>query len=229
MTASRGGLVGAVLAMVIGAYMFRHLVSYSRSAGWVLGSIIVLVLFMSLSQYGGLLTERVFGQSANIDASYATSGRTEIWLDLFTTMAQQPLTFITGYGWNVYWSMPFQFSPHNHYFALWFNLGLVGLVAGGYLLFGALSRARRASLVAAPDHRRQLIAFVVGGMAVCVAVFFVDLHDPWIWFWMYTGAAMRLALSAELQVASFPAPRHQPRGLERPRDAYGWEAVQGRR
>jgi hypothetical protein len=229
MTASRGGIVGFLFACAIGGWMYRNLISYSRVAGWALASLAVLVVVLSFSQYGGLLTERVFGQSANIDANYASSGRTEIWLDLFTVMAQQPLSFVTGYGWNVYWSMPFHFSPHNHYFALWFNLGLVGLISGCYLLFGAIARARRASLEATPELRRQLIAFVVGGIAVCGAIFFVDLHDPWIYFWMYTGAVTRLALCVVPQPAPQQERRVRVRSTDRPRDAYGWAGAQGRR
>ena len=99
----------------------------------------------------------------------------------------------------MYWSLPFQFSPHNHYLALWFNLGLVGLFSGCYLLFSAIGRARRASLRRQPPVRGQLIAFVLGAVAVCSAVFFVDLHKPWIYFWMYTGVVMRLALCVEPQ------------------------------
>ncbi len=197
MTASRGGIVGALLACVVGAYLYRHLVSYSRVAGWVLGSLAVFVIVISFSQYGGLLSERIFGQTANIDVTEATSGRSEIWLNMFLTMLRLPITFITGFGWDVYWSFPFRFSPHNHYFSLWFNLGLVGVIAGSYLLFGAIGRARRASLVADPAPRRQLIAFVIGATAVCGAVFFVELHDPWTYFWMYTGTVMRLALCIE--------------------------------
>ncbi len=228
MTASRGGIVGAVLACAIGAYLYRQLISYSRIAGWVLGSLVVLVVVLSFSQYGGLLTERVFGQTSSIDATEASSGRTEIWADLFGAMVQQPITFITGFGWNVYWSLPFHFSPHNHYFSLWFNLGLVGLFTGCYLLFSAIARARRASLVADEGIRRQLIAYVIGGIAVSGAVFFVELHDPWIFFWMYTGAVMRLVLC--VAPATVPAPALLPvrRQRTRPRDAYGWSAAQGR-
>ena len=229
MTASRGAMVGLVLACVIGGYLYRQLVSYSRIAGWVFMSLSVLLIFGIFSKYGGLLTERVFGQTTDIDATYASSGRTEIWLNLFATMVHQPLTFITGFGWNVYWAFPFRFSPHNHYFALWFNLGLVGLLSGGYLLFGSIARARRASLVAEPEVRRQLIAFVIGGIAVCGAVFFVDLHEPWMYFWMYTGVVMRLALCVVPQAASIPEPRRRPRSEERPRDGYGWAGAQGRR
>ena len=238
MTASRGAIVGAMLGCAVGAYMYRHLVSYSRIAGWVFASVVVLVVVLSFSQYGGLLTERVFGQTGNIDATEASSGRTEIWLNLFATMLQQPITFITGYGWDVYWSFPFRFSPHNHYFSLWFNLGLVGLVSGCYLLFSTVARARRASLVALPDERRQLIAFVIGGIAVCGAVFFVELHDPWNYFWMYAGTVMRLAMCVVPSRAMQPAPVRSEKRWRRTlptfahgmptRDGYGWSAPQGR-
>jgi len=230
MTASRGGLFGLVLACVIGGYMYRHLVSYSRIAGWALGGLMVLVVVMSFTKYGGLLTERVFGQTTSIDATEASSGRTEIWLNLFATMWQQPITFITGYGWEVYWSFPFRFSPHNHYFAQWFNLGLVGLFTSCYLLFSAIARARRAAVTAAPDVRRQLIAFVIGGIAVCGAVFFVELHDPWIYFWIYAGTVMRLALCAQTAASPALAPSHRARSRLRAwRDSYGWAAAPGRR
>jgi O-antigen ligase len=196
----------------------------------VFASVAALVVVMSFSQYGGLLTERVFGQTSNIDVTEASSGRSEIWLNLFATMAHMPITFITGYGWDVYWSFPFRFSPHNHYFSLWFNLGLVGLVAGGYLLFGAIGRARRASLVAEPALRRQLVAFVIGATSVCGAVFFVELHDPWIYFWMYTGVVMRLVTC----VKPVEAPASEPGLQRRPRrplvrDPYGWAGAPGRR
>lgn len=223
MTASRGGVVGIIIACAIGAYLYRHLVSYSRVAGWALASLAVVVVFLSLSSYGGLLTERVFGQTGNIDVTEASSGRSEIWWNLLGTMFTNPITFITGFGWNVYWSMPFRFSPHNHYLALWFNLGLIGLITGAYLLFSAVARARRASLVARPPARGQLVAFVIGGMAVCAAVFFVDLHDPWNYFWMYTGVVMRLAYVAQTAPATEPAETPVP--VRQPaRDPFGWTA-----
>jgi O-antigen ligase len=132
------------------------------------------------------------------------------------------MTFVTGFGWDVYWSMPFYFSPHNHYLALWFNLGLVGLVAGTYLLFSTIGRARRASREAQPPYRGQLIAFVLGAVGVCTAVFFVDLYKPWYYFWMYGGLVMRLVISVNEQPATVPrtapgAPLSSPR-----RDLYGW-------
>jgi O-antigen ligase len=194
-----------------------------------------MVVVLSLSQYGGLLTERVFGQTSNIDANEASSGRTEIWVNLFATMLQHPITFLTGYGWEVYWSFPFRFSPHNHYFSLWFNLGLVGLFSGSYLLFSSIGRAKRASMAAEPGARRQLVAYVIGVISVCGAVFFVELHDPWVYFWMYAGTVMRLAMCVQPVTAQVPAlePESDQRWRLRaahalPRDNYGW-AAQGRR
>jgi len=222
MTASRGGFVGLVIACATAAYLYRHLVSYSRVAGWVLGSLLVLVVFLSFSKYGGLLTERVFGQTSSIDATEASSGRTEIWAGLLATMFANPVTFITGFGWNVYWSMPFHFSPHNHYLALWFNLGLVGLFFGSYLLFSAIGRARRASLHALPPVRGQLIAFVLGTVGVATAVFFVDLHKPWFYFWMYGGLVMRLVLCVEQAPARESSTAPQVRRPTVRRDPYGW-------
>ena len=45
----------------------------------------------------------------------------------------------------------------------------------------------RAARACAPRRRLrgQLIAFVLGTVGVCTAVFFVDLHKPWFYFWMY--------------------------------------------
>jgi len=222
MTASRGGFVGLAMMGAVGAYLYRQHISYSRIAGWAFGALIVLVLIVSFSQYGNLLAERMIGISGSVDASTASSGRSDIWATLLASMFANPITFVTGYGWDVYWSMPFQYSPHNHYLALWFNLGLVGLFFGCYLLFSAIGRARRASLHAPPLLRGQLIAFVLGTVGVVTAVFFVDLHKPWFYFWMYAGVAMRMVICADQNPVAEAAPVPQLRRPVVRRDPYGW-------
>jgi O-antigen ligase len=221
-TASRGGFVGLAMAFATGAYLYRHLVSYSRAAAWALGILVLLVVVVAFSPYAGLLAERTIGEARSFDANSASSGRSEIWANLFAVMVEAPVTFITGYGWDVYWSMPFAFSPHNHYLALWFNLGLVGLLCGTYLLFSAIYRARRASEHAKRPYRGQLIAFVLGGVGVATAVFFVDLYAPWYYFWMYGGLMMRLSLC--VNEAPAPVPERAPRARlpTIQRDPYGW-------
>jgi O-antigen ligase len=222
MTASRGGFVGLAMALAVGAYLYRHLISYSRVAGWALGAMVLLVMFIALSPYGGLLAERMVGLSGVGDVEEVSSGRSQIWLDALRAMYEHPITFVTGFGWDVYFTMPFRFSPHNHYLGLWFGLGLPGLFFGAYLLLSAINRARRASEHAQPPYRGQLIAFVIGGVGVATAVFFVELHKAWFYFWMYGGLVMRLALSVNEQpvVARQRAPR--TRRPVKARDPYGW-------
>jgi O-antigen ligase len=222
MTASRGGFVGLAMALAVGAYLYRHLISYSRVAGWALGAMVLLVVFIALSPYGGLLAERMVGLSGSIDVDEASSGRSQIWLDALRAMYEYPVTFITGFGWDVYNTMPFRFSPHNHYLGLWFGLGLVGVFCGAYLLLSAIGRARRASEVAKPPYRGQLIAFVIGGVGVATAVFFVDLHKPWFYFWMYGGLVMRLALSVKEQPAAVAERAARSPRTSKGRDLYGW-------
>jgi hypothetical protein len=62
-------------------------------------------------------------------------------------------------------------------------------------------------------------------------VFFVELIDPWIYFWMYTGIVMRLVLCVQESPALAPVPVTERRAVRRalPRDAYGWSGAQGRR
>lgn len=221
-TASRGGFVGLAMMAATGAYLYRHLISYSRVAGWALGTLVVLVVVVALSPYGGLLAERMIGQTSSTDAFDASSGRSQIWVDLLRTMFENPVTFVTGYGWDVYWSMPFLFSPHNHYLQLWFNLGLVGLFFGTYLLFSAMARARRASAHAPRPYRGQLIAFVLATVGVCTAVFFVDLYKPFYYFWMYGGVVMRLVICMKAQTATATEKSLLIPEPETRRDSYGW-------
>jgi O-antigen ligase len=192
--------------------------------------LILLVLVVTFSSYGNLLAERMVG-AGSADAGTVSSGRSDIWATALAAMVAHPITFITGYGWDVYSSMPFQFATHNHYLYLWFNLGLVGLVGGSYLLFSGIGRARRASLQAAPPYRGQLIAFVLGGVGIATAVFFVNLHQPWYYFWMYAGVVMRLVLLVQRKPATVPVtsasdvPRRLPTSR---RDPYGWAQPQVR-
>jgi O-antigen ligase len=127
--------------------------------------------------------------------------------------------------------MALQYATHNHYLHLWFNLGLVGLACGTYLLFSGIGRARRASLQAAPPYRGQLIAFVLGGVGIATAVFFVDLHQPWYYFWMYAGVVMRLVLLVQRKPAKVPVTSASEVPLRLPtsrRDPYGWAQSQVR-
>lgn len=205
MTVSRGAFVGLLLAAIWGAWLYRHLLSARKVSAWITVAVVIATLALSVFQYAELLQERIFAQTGSIDLSDASSGRIDIWRGALERMFAAPLTLLTGFGWDVYWSMPFRYSPHNHYLGLWFNLGIPGLACGVVALASAVRQAQRASLDAEPSLRPHLMGFVIGALAVCVAVFFVDLHQPWLYFWAYAGLATRLAVSAT-QPAAMPLP-----------------------
>jgi len=222
MTASRGGLVGILVALCIGAYVYRRFWSVGRLSVWIVATVLLCAILLTVSQSDALLAERVLTQTGSIDVSDASSGRTEIWAGALATMFAKPLALVTGFGWNTYASFPFRFAPHNHYLNLWFNLGLLGLACGSFLLFYSIRLAKRGSDAAVPPARGHLIGYVIGTTALCVAVFFVDLHQPWPYFWAYTGVNLRLALCALQAPAAAAAP-----AAVRPvkfRDVHGWNA-----
>lgn len=231
MTVSRGAFVGLALAAAIGVYAFRRILSAPRLVAWagaamLMGTLVISALWV---RFGDLLVERVGGASGG-DMADVSSGRTQIWAAAVERMLDSPITLLTGYGWDMYWTMPFRYAPHNHYLGLWFNLGLPGLLCGVLLLVLAIRLAKR-TVDRAPDELRpQLIAYVFGGTALALAVFFVDLYRPWWYFWAYTGLVMRIAVSVTEQVEE-PAATSAPstiagvRGAYAPRDAYGWIAA----
>lgn len=230
MTVSRGAFVGLIAACVIGMWMMRAQLSAQKVVAWagaglLLGLTVLLVLWID---YGPLLVERLVGQSGSTDLGDMSSGRTYIWSTAIERMFASPWTLLSGFGWDVYETMPFRYAPHNHYLGLWFNLGLPGVLAGGLLLFVAIRMAAVAAERAPDDLRPQLVAFVFGGLALAVAVFFVDLYRPWWYFWAYTGLVMRMAVSVlevvpvRTVVADVRDPRWHAGAV---RDGFGWQAV----
>lgn len=197
MTASRGAMLGLILAGIWGAYVFRRFISLGKFAGWVGGAVVVMsIVLISLSAtYTEILQDRLLGISFSADASEATSGRSVVWAAALKVMMESPWTFLTGFGFDSYGTMGFEYAPHNTYLGLWFNLGLPGLLAFLLVIVQALFAARSAAEIATPDVRPYLIAFVVGFLALSVAIFFVELHEPWLYAWAYTGLTMRAVVS----------------------------------
>jgi O-antigen ligase len=136
-------------------------------------------------------------------------------------MARTPITFLTGFGWDVYSVMPFRYASHNHYLGIWFDLGLPGLALFIFILARLLITARKAVPIADDVTRPHLLAFIFGMLSLSVAIIFADLFDPWSYIWLYVGAVMRMAVlvtegaqepepqaasDAPLAVAQVPAP-----------------------
>jgi O-antigen ligase len=204
MTASRGAIVALILASIWGAYFFRRYVSAQvvmRGLGIVVVMLTLIIIVFS-ANYTDLMSERLFVQTFDGDIGAASSGRSWIWAQAISVMMESPWTFITGFGWNVYSSMSFAYAPHNTYLGFWFNLGLPGVVAFTAIFVIAIFTARSASNVSELRHRLYLSSFAIGLMAVAVSIFFVELHYPWAYVWMYMGLSMRLAVLMLRRAAS---------------------------
>lgn len=225
MTVSRGAFLALLMSVLWTAWLFRASLSPRHVVGWAalatLGT--VLVVLVLGTQFTALLEERVITQSLSSDSWDATSGRSYIWSSAIERMTSTPLSLLTGFGWAAYDSMKFRFAPHNHYLGLWFNLGIVGVACFVFILTHVIGTARRAADRAVGATRTVLIAFVCGVLAIAVAIFFVELHKPWLYVWAYIGCAMRLAVLARAGAAVVhPLPaRPQPASGS---DLYGWTA-----
>jgi O-antigen ligase len=230
MTVSRGAYVATVLAAIAGFFMFRRYVPTRKllmfSIGGVFVAVLVVVLVAALG-YKDLLLSRLVGEAHGTDMESISSGRTAIWWHAIEVMLRNPITLVTGYGWNSYISMPFRYLTHNFYLYQWFNLGLVGLTATVLVLYQSIRVAYR-SVPFAPSEevRNALIAYVLGGIAYAVSNFFVEVFVPWLFFWAYTGLAARLAVNAlERAPAVVPIAARSSTAQQSLSDPFGWRAA----
>jgi O-antigen ligase len=233
MTVSRGAFVATAFAALLALYLFRHYVRPTKLVMAVVGSLAVVVLAVAVAYslgFGDLLDRRMLGSAVkSSDLSGLSSGRTDIWASVVAVMLENPLTMLTGFGWNAYAAMPFRWATHNHYLAAWFNLGLPGLICSVLLLLLPIKTALAASRVANAAVRPHLMGFVVGTTALAVALFFVNLLSPWLYVWAYAGIVMRIAVNAAEQPLTAPASvRAAAVPASKGRDAHGWSAITSR-
>jgi O-antigen ligase len=234
MTVSRGAFVATAFAAMLALYLFRRYVSVTKLMTAAVASVVVAVLAVGGAfalGFGDLLAHRMLGSAVeSSDMSGLSSGRTDIWVSVLAVMFQNPLTLLTGFGWNAYSAMPFRWATHNHYLWALFNLGLIGLVCYVLLLVLPIKTALSAVRYADVTARPHLMGFVVATTALAVAVFFVNLANPWQYFWAYVGIVMRIAVNAmEQQPALAPASAHEPAvPTNGRRDPHGWSAVTSR-
>ncbi len=222
LTVSRGAFVGLFGGTIWTAFILRRYVPVQKFVVWGAAAAVGIVFVTIIAglvnqQIGSILVEHLFGQSTSIDMGEVSSGRTQIWAALLDHMTRTPLTLLTGFGWDVYFVMPFRYAPHNHYLNTYFNLGIPGIVLFGYILWRIVKTARNVVALADERTRPHVLAFVFGMLSLVIAITFADLFDPWSYIWLYVGAMMRIAmivkhgaeepaLDAPLKVAQVHAP-----------------------
>ena len=199
LTVSRGAFVGAFVGTIWGSYMLRRYVPVQKFVTWGLMALVGVILVVLIAglvdqQIGSVIAERLFGQSKAIDMSEASSGRTQIWAELLDRMSRTPLSFLTGFGWDVYFVMPFRYAPHNHYLGTYFDLGIPGLTLFVYMMARIVKVARSTVSLADDALRPHIVAFIFGMFSLLVSIIFADLFDPWSYIWVYVGAILRIAV-----------------------------------
>jgi O-antigen ligase len=208
LTSSRGAMVGAIVAALAGAYVFRGYLSVGKVVAWFIAIALATGLILAAlgNNYTNILAERVLGLTFSGDAIQASSGRTFIWASILEKLSSQPVALMTGFGWSSYSAMGFEYAPHNTYLGYWFNLGLFGLLAYVALFAQILGAARKAVAVDVKNVGSQLIAFWVGFVGLLTAIFFVELGIPWFYVWAYAGTMCRVAV---VQLRE-PSSGHEP-------------------
>ncbi len=198
LTVSRGAYVGVAVGYPIALLMVRRLIPPGTIAKWAFAGVVLAVIgAIAISivypRAVASIADRVFG-IGSMGMSEASSGRTDIWMQALNEMMANPITLITGFGWNVYSTMPTIFAMHNTYLDQWFNLGLLGVGVYVFIIYLTVKTAKQAAEEAQPPLRADLIAFVFGTLGLAVSVFFGNLYTSKPYIWMYTGLAMRGAM-----------------------------------
>lgn len=197
LTVSRGAFVAAAIGYPIAVILCRRYLPLSRVLAWVAigGATAVIALgiaSVAVPQVGHLIVTRLLGAAGSVDLASASQGRTDIWWTAISEMMSEPLTLLTGFGWNIYNSR-FLYVTHNQYLDQWFNLGVVGVGVFVVILVQAVRTARAAIDLATAESRPYMIAVVFGVVALGVGIFFTNLSKPWPYIWLYLGMSMRIA------------------------------------
>jgi O-antigen ligase len=131
----------------------------------------------------------------------ASSGRTTFWLNALKVMAETPISFITGFGFEAYESSrEFSAAMHNHYLNNLFNLGLIGLTLFLAIFVSVLIIFRDSIAPAGPDSRRFLVALTIGLVCLLITQIFGEYHRSAYLIWACLGVGLRLAVDVRSDI-----------------------------
>lgn len=193
LTGSRGGLVGLICGVLIGIGIFwkyiriRKIISYA-----IIGSVVIFfVLSIAFYKYSDVLVGRIEATTNAGDAVEISAGRLWIWEQGINQMNSNVGSYLYGMGWYTYKGIV-GVNSHNTYLAWLFELGILGLFLNIFIICNILKVILK-DVYFVDTYTRVLIGgFVFGYVGLLVAVFFVNLFNPWVFIWAYIGLIMRI-------------------------------------
>ena len=202
-TGSRGAYLGIVVGAIIGMKFVipyfdrRRMVRTASKLGAVLAVMAIAIAIPNIE----LVTKRV-EQSVSTDADEMSSGRSSIWRATIQVQSEQPLSFIVGRGWNSHANSGIWKSAHNTYLLILFELGAIGLLLFGRLMWSVIAQVR--VLVHRTDGKeRVLMSGVAFGLfGVLTSIMFVELSIPWFYIWSFLGMSLRIAFEKDREFSS---------------------------
>lgn len=200
-------MVGIVCGSAFSMFYLRSYISTVRIVQGILfvilGVLVMSVVFYSTG-YLDLLQERFLEKSSG-GAFEASSSRSAIWELAIRRMIDTPSSFIVGFGWDAYIHMDklFPRATHNFYLKQMFNLGIIGLSLYLVMFYNIVAKCRSALQQASDSARLHGMGFIFGIASLGAAIFFIDLHAPWIYVWAYVGLIMRLSVESSKKIEPF--------------------------
>jgi O-antigen ligase len=197
LTTSRGAIVALTVGLLAGLFFLRHNIGAALMMKVIAGFTVAVAVAVAIASIGfsDLLTERFVNQTGASDLRTMSSGRSENWAKLVEIQLAEPITLLFGYGWGMSGSLNIV-ATHNTYLEYIFELGIIGLLILCLLLWGIIRVTRRAIDRTTGDVQAELGAFLIGFLSLCVAIFFLNLFNPWYYIWAFCGLMMRTAIEA---------------------------------
>lgn len=223
-TGSRGAYLAVFAGSIAAAFYLRQFLNVrvvARYAAIGLACLVLLLVVFAVLNPEFLL-ER-FEKTTSSDIKYGSSGRIEIWTAVLLVMAEWPMSFIVGYGWNAYETSGIWKAAHNEYLDRLFELGAIGVLLFVAVLRSVPARLRRAIKDADDELSRVYKGYVFSMAIIFVDIVFVAIPDPWAIVWVVSGLMVGLSktkassieFSSKRELAEQPnadsvAPFHPP-------------------
>lgn len=205
-TGSRGAYFATLAGTLYCIFTLRRHLDLARTAKYAVITLIVLTfIVVGFVIFNADFVQERVNKTTGGNLRSASSGRLDIWTAAIRVMAEWPMSYLVGYGWNSYGSSGIWKSAHNEYMDRLFELGVIGLAMFVYLLRSVRMRAANAIAEVDDEVGRIMIGYVFAIMIITLEIFFSSLPDTWTLIWLVTGLVMGLVVSSPREPQSAQA------------------------